>query len=50
MLPVLDVLYLRKLSARLRLLTYCSLFQQEGLLAALATALRFMARKRSICL
>ena len=50
MLSDLDVLYLRKLSARLRLLTYCSLFQQKELLVALTTALGFMARKRSICL
>ena len=43
-------LYLRQISARLRLLTYCSPFQQKELLVALTTALGFMARKRSICL
>ena len=45
----MDVLYLRKLSTRLRLITYCTLFQQNGFLAALAAALCFMARKQSIC-
>ena len=49
MLFELDVLYLRKLSARLRLITYCTLFQQKGLLTALAAALCFMAQKQSIC-
>ena len=49
MLSDFDVLYLRKLFARLRLLTYCTLFQQKGFLAALAAALCLMDRKQSIC-